>query len=208
MQNGDIKWDLGRQDERHAKHQEKKIKRRIGDIYREWKKEFLSTPKTEQQVLDYLDILRQRMETVAVEIPEYREFTIDLINDCMARFHADQITRANVITQYLPQYAKAEPQTASFKTQVAFESIAFVKTYKDRPDFVGFVQNGNFVNAFFSTGECIVIGKITSSLGLDRYPTMGDLESQLGAAPDSGKAPAPIPGTGFPESPDGSPGEN
>lgn len=123
-------------------------------------------------VYELHDIVGKQARTP--EMFEWRSFTLGLLEDLIGTIIMTQFKK-NLFTEYLPENKATEalvvPQRHAFETFDEFEAIPFLQKFKEKAGFVGFLREQRQILALFKDGETVMIGVVTSPLGVEKLPT-------------------------------------
>ena len=184
----DLKWNKKKHDENLRKEEALKQRHRVlkiaGDIYGRWKRSLCSKPRTQKEILTGLYELRDAVgKAVDKEgLSDWRDFTMNIISDKIAQLVTAQIAETNRITEYIPKFSACKPHEAEFRGRDEFEEIPFIKNFTKAEGFVGFARQFPEVYALYDDGETLLVGKSTTEIGLTDFPTMAELQSEMGKA--------------------------
>ena len=183
----EIKWDTKRQDDRAEEKRAKEIKLAAGRVYQDLKREFMMQRRTPAEVFDFP---KKVMDAIAAipgidTIPDWKNYTINLLDDKAAEALALKMTIKNHITQILPPGASNQPPyEGDFTTPEEFIAIPFLQPFIKHEDFIGFVLDQNFLGALMKDESVTVIAKLLNTRGVEKLPTYAQMQAELTKLPD------------------------
>lgn len=190
----DIKWNKKKAQARSDKRERDRIKARIGKMYQDWKQVLCGQPRTPREVIQHLYKLKDDLMTYLAKegqatMDDFRDFTVNLIEDNIARAIVTEMTGSNTITPALPEKVDVPshlvPKPTAFKNRMEFMAIPWIAGYLRKSDFVGFLRKGKLVLALFSdelaqqTGNLPVVGSVSNVVGVEHLPSPDDFFASL-----------------------------
>lgn len=188
----EIKWNQEKKERRDKEATRERAKIEIGKVYQAWKTRLLGRNKMKVEDLEAAgDKLRQSIKNALGEFGlmddafgrksmELVEAKLDDIKAALAAGTAlsSQTAFVNHITRYLPELPDGQPQTPEvheFRSEIELMSIPFVDAMTKKPDYVGLVRDENKLYAWFEPDELVLIGAVTSRVGVERLPTIKEV---------------------------------
>lgn len=166
----------------------------ISQAYNEWKRQVQrriksKTIQTRQDLVKELYALHDIVarETSAPEMFDYRAFCLAMIEDKIGEIIETRGWRLNIFVEFIPEQSEnatvlsISQKKHTFDTLEEFLSIPFLAAYREKVGFIGFVRNHRQIFAFFNDGAFTKAGAVISLKGLDKLPTMLEIEKELAA---------------------------
>lgn len=157
-----LRFDTTRHDERIEKQKTSDLEREqrkyiaiIGEKYKMWKRRLISKERTQQEVIAEIHKFMKDISVILWKAPDsYRETTLEIFEDNLARIIATSCGRIGSIHQFVPDgMTDVIPQTVQFNSKKELEAIPFVKAFSDKPDFIGFCTDRNRLIAIYEAGK-------------------------------------------------------
>lgn len=189
-----LSWDPEKHDHqiqsRLSEESKSKARSLISRAYSEWKRRLQrrikkGEIKTRQELIQEVYALHEIVarEASAPEMFEYRSFTLDLVEDKIGELVLTNGWAKNLFTEFVPEQASSHtftvPQRHTFETLEDFEAIPWIKSFRDKVGFVGFVRDLRQIWALFKDGEITQVGVVAGIKGLERLPTRQELQKEL-----------------------------
>lgn len=126
----------------------------IGDKFKVWKRRLCSKSRNQQEVIHEIHKFMKQISVLLWKCPDsYRETTLEIIEDDLAKVVATSCGRIGSVHQFLPEGFDAIPQTVQFNSKEEFEAIPWVKSFSDKKDFIGFCTDRNRIVAIYEGGK-------------------------------------------------------
>lgn len=195
MNNDDkIKWDSKKHDDKLAKRKENELEQQqrrymkiIGEKYKAWKMKIRAKSRSQTELIMEIHRFQTSIDEQLWKCPEsYRNTTLEIIEDILARVVATSGGRYGSIHQFVPEGLDAIPATVQFNTPEELEAIPFVKAFMDQNEFLGFCTDRNRLVAVYGSksgrnempivGSVIIPKKIRKKF---KYPLLTELAQAI-----------------------------
>lgn len=192
-----LAWNPSKHDQevgaRLTEANKSKARSLISQAYNEWKRQVQrriksKTIQTRQDLVKELYALHDIVarETSAPEMFDYRAFCLAMIEDKIGEIIETRGWRLNIFVEFIPEQSEnatvlSISQKHTFETLEEFLSIPFLAAYREKVGFIGFVRNHRQIFAFFNDGAFTKAGAVISLKGIDKLPTMLEIEKELAA---------------------------
>lgn len=192
---------------------QKALKKRAHSIMQKFKTDLKSKPRTPQEVIAATYKLQTKIgelshEAKRIGLDEWHNFTMQIIEDDIARLVSTGITAKNEIIMWVPEHPtmldddndkivreqlQRDVRPIQFRTLEELYAIPFVANARGKQGFVGLVLHGKGLLAVYNDGEAVGIGILANGVGVTKLPTLEDYSAALAAtaAPDAGTATSP-----------------
>lgn len=195
--NDRIKWNTKKHDTRTAMSDRERAKHRIGKIFADWKIKLTTTRRVKvEDLVPKTRELKEQITKILKEVglfeDEYGKKTLELLDDKISDIMAvemagkivdKQTAFINILTRFLPERPDQQPQTPEvfeFRTAEELTAIPFVKKLSEQEGFVGILRDANKLLALYENSETILLGAVSTRVGLDNIPTVGEFKSAIG----------------------------
>jgi len=211
-----IKWNKKKQEERTKQSDYDKAKLRSRKIWETFVLKCKQCKRTEDEILQFFKEMSEEMVfwldsdecklLMGESYSDYREFTLDLLNEKAASLAVGGVTDKNTIEEYRPDMGQAptapEPEfflkdiklsrsrarRMEFKTVKQLRKIPFVEAFTVREGFVGMVREGLLLFALFEDGETLPVGKCANLIAIgEGIPTASQFAKMMAKLPRKDK---------------------
>lgn len=192
-----LKWSPEKHDLKVETFQQDEAKKKamliIGRCYLSWKRDLERAIKrakgkfTGQDLVTRLYDLHGQVGKACQHTPgmkEFREFTMSMIEDRISEIIATKGLQLNLFAEYLPPNPTTTgltvPEKHTFGNLDEFIEIPYLKAFKDKVGFIGFIREGKGIFALFEGGEHTPVGVVlTLDCEIERLPTRLQMSKEL-----------------------------
>lgn len=188
----EIKWNQKKKADRDKEIARTKAKQAVGKVYADWKARLLAKKKLKLEDLPKFGAGLRLAVAAAIEAngltddpfgQQSLKLVEDKIEDIGAALRAGQVLARqtpfiNHLTRFLPDRPDQQPQTPEvyeFRTEAELMAIPFIKGMTAMKDWIGLTREGNKLFAWYDPDELVLVGAITSRVGVEKLPTVQEV---------------------------------